>query len=311
MPRSPVAPLMILAWGAMAVGAAGPVGAQEPPPEVLIVVAHPDDDAMFAGAVHKITHTLGGSVDLALVTDGSGGFRYAQLAEPIYGLPLTDEATARRYLPAIRKRELMAGGAIVGIRNYFFLDEYDHAYTENVDTVLTHVWDADRVRDRLRAIMQRDAYDFVFVHLPIEQFHAHHKAASILALEAATALPAETRPIVLGTFVGTAGDSALLDYTGLPEYPITRVRRDVGPFVFDLTEPLDPMERLDYRIVVNWLIAEHKSQGTMQLLMRGEGMDLERFWYFAANPPERAAEATQLFERLAVRTGAPGPRSRH
>ena len=301
--------LAALACSAVMIGTTQPIAAQDDPIDVLVVVAHPDDDAMFAGAVYKITHALGGGVDLALVTDGSGGFRYAQLAEPIYGLRLTDEATARRYLPAIRKRELMAGGAIVGMRNYFFLDEYDHAYTENVDTVLTHVWDADRVRDRLRRIMHLGEYDYVFVHLPIQQFHAHHKAASILALEAAAALPAARRPIVLGAFVGTVGDSTLLDYRGLPGYPITEVSQGVGPFVFDLTEPLDPSERLDYRIVVNWLIAEHKTQGTMQLLTRGEGMEIERFWYFAANPPERAAETEQLFERLAAPTGPPGPRA--
>jgi LmbE family N-acetylglucosaminyl deacetylase len=300
---------VVLVWCALTIGAVRQVGAQDDSIEVLIVVAHPDDDAMFAGAVYKITHALDGQVDLALVTDGSGGFRYAQLAEPIYGLRLTDEAIARHYLPAIRKRELMAGGAIVGIRNYFFFDEYDHAYTENVDSVLAHVWDADQVRRRLHRIMQDGDYDFVFVHLPIQTFHAHHKAASILALEAAGTLPAERRPVVLGAFVGAAGDSALLDYTGLPGYPITQVRPDVGPFVFDLTEPIDPAERLDYRIVVNWLIAEHKSQGTMQLFMGAEGMELERFWYFAANPPERAAEAEQLFERLAARTGPPGPRA--
>ncbi len=185
-----------------------PVSArQDTGPNVLIVVAHPDDDAMFSAAIYKITHALGGNVDLALVTDGSGGYRYSQLAEPIYGLELTDERVARQHLPAIRKRELMAGGEIVGIRNYFFLDQYDHAYTENVDTVLAHVWDADDVRRHLTRIMQRVSYDFVFVHLPIPNFHAHHQAASILALQAAGALADGHRPVVLGSLVGSRADT--------------------------------------------------------------------------------------------------------
>jgi LmbE family N-acetylglucosaminyl deacetylase len=272
------------------------VAAQAPPPRVLTVIAHPDDDAMFAGAVYKITHTLGGVVDLALVTDGSGGFRYSQLAEPIHGRRLSDETVARQYLPAIRQRELMAGGALTGIRRYFFLDQYDHAYTENVDTVLTHVWDTAVVRDRLSEIMRR-GYDFVFVHLPIGRFHGHHKAATILALEAAQRLPANERPVVLGAMVGQKGDSSLASYRGLAGYPITSVSGAAAPFVFDRTERLSPDGQLDYRIIVNWLIAEHKSQGTMQLLVnRGE---VERYWFFAANDPARRDVARALFARLA------------
>lgn len=277
-------------------------------PAVLLVVAHPDDDAMFAATVYKITHTLAGDVDLALITDGSGGFRYAQLAEPIYGLDLTDEAVARHHLPAIRKRELMAGGEIVGIRNYFFIDEYDHAYTENVDTVLNHVWSTQEVRSELREIMSRVRYDFVFVHLPVPDFHAHHKAATILALQAATSLPDSQRPIVLGSSVGVRDgpDPFGADqFVELPGYPITRLRTDLGPFVFDRAEALSPDGRLDYQIVVNWLIAEHKTQGTMQLLVNLG--DLERFWYFEANGPDGIARTRTLFQRLAVPVLTPEP----
>ena len=147
--------------------------------------------------------------------------------------------------------------------------------------------------------MARTRYDFVFVHLPIPNFHAHHKAASILALEAASALPDSQRPIVLGSFVGSRSDSTAFPpdtYSEHPGYSITRVRSDVPPFVFDRGEPLSEDGRLNYQIVVNWMIAEHKSQGTMQLLMnRG---DLERFWYFAANPPGGLERARTLFEQL-------------
>jgi LmbE family N-acetylglucosaminyl deacetylase len=266
---------------------------------VLLVIAHPDDDAMFAASVYKITHSLGGSVDLALLTDGSGGFRYAHLAEPIYGRDLTDEAVAREHLPAIRKREIMNGGEIVGIRDYFFLDEFDHQYTEDVDTVLTHVWDAQRVRERLRRIMTRMPYDFVFVHLPIPNFHGHHKAATILALEVARDLPRSHRPVVLGSFVGSRADTAEFafgSFTEHPGYPITRVRRDIPPFVFDRTEALSEDGRLTYQIIVNWLIAEHKSQGTMQLLVnRG---DIERFWLFEANATTALERTRNLFQQL-------------
>jgi LmbE family N-acetylglucosaminyl deacetylase len=270
--------------------------AQGGSPSVLVVTAHPDDDAMFAAAVYRITHGLGGVVDLALITDGSGGFRYSGPAEAIYHLHLTDEDVARQYLPAIRKRELLAGGAIVGIRKFFFLDELDNAYTENIDTILTYVWRTERVTEKLRQIMADGAYDFVFTHLPRVAFHAHHKAATILALRAAAALPGGQRPIVLGSFLGGKNDTTLTGFVEHPGYPITRVRPGGPHFFFDKTRPLDETGRLNYHIVVNWLIAEHKSQGTMQLLMNTG--DVERFWYFAANGPARFEEAAALFEAM-------------
>ncbi len=194
----------------------------------------------------------------------------------------------------------MAGGRIIGLRDYYFLDQLDHAHTEDVDTVLNHVWDAEKVRSRLRDIMTGVKYDFVFMHLPIPNFHAHHKTASILALEAALGLPPAQRPVMLGSFVGSRTDSTLFfrEFTEHPGYPITRVVPDLPPFTFDRTEPLSEDGRLDYQIVVNWLIAEHKSQGTMQLLMnRGE---IERFWLFELNGPEALARTEALFERLSV-----------
>lgn len=296
--RSGVTAALAFALVGVTLGRPAVSAVRDDPPSVLVVIAHPDDDAMFAGTVYKITHTLGGVVDLALVTDGSGGFRYAQLAEPIYGLSLTDERVARTHLPAIRKRELMAGGAIVGIRNYFFLDEYDDAYTESIDSVLRSQWDADRVRARLGEIMARGGYDFVFVHLPVVRFHGAHKAATVLALEAAAAQPSGQRPVVLGSFVGTSpDDTAHRSFVEHPGYPITRVRAG-APFLFNLREPLSPDGRLDYRIAVNWLIAEHKSQGTMQLLMNIGSV--ERFWYFAANGEQGVETTRRLFDRLAI-----------
>jgi LmbE family N-acetylglucosaminyl deacetylase len=297
MIRQAAVSLIILLGAVVILAAATP----QDTPTVLLVVAHPDDEAMFAGSVYKITHTLGGSVDLVTVTDGSGGFSYSQLAEPIYGLDLTDEPVAREYLPAIRKKELEAGGEIIGIRNHFYLDQFDNAYTENVDTILSHVWNADEVRARLRDIMTRFDYDFVFVHLPIPNFHAHHKSASILALEVAQELPDSLKPVVLGCFMGAwdaEQDYVPSDYAGLADYPITRVNTDVPLFIFDRTEKLDPNGRLDYRIVVNWLIAEHKTQGTMQLLVNMG--DIERFWFFESNDPARINQTAEFFEQLAV-----------
>jgi LmbE family N-acetylglucosaminyl deacetylase len=275
---------------------AAPMAAQSgSAPSVLIVTAHPDDDAMFAATVYKITHDLGGTVDLALITDGAGGYRYSTLAEPIYGLDLTDKEVARQYLPAIRKQELMAGGKIIGIRNYFFLDQPDAGYTTNVDSVLHYHWDPAFVEDRLYTVMERWDYDFVFAHLPIEPFHGHHKAATILAIRTMQTLPPEKRPVVLGSFISSP-EAPAPEFEVLPGFPVTRLMPGVGAFSFDRYQTFGTNNRLNYQIVVNWLIAEHKSQGTMQLLMN-QG-SLENFWIFEANGDGSVEKTQDLFDRI-------------
>ena len=164
------------------------VAQEDEGPSVLIVTAHPDDEAMLASSVYKITHELGGKVDLALVTDGAGGYRFSTLAEPIYGLELTDPEIARQYLPAIRKQELMAGGGIIGIRNYFFLEQPDEGRSDDVQEFFGGTWDTTFVKSQLGKIMSEGEYDFVFVHLPVSFFHAHHKVATMLALEVAATM---------------------------------------------------------------------------------------------------------------------------
>lgn len=287
-----------LVWtaGVWLVWTAG-LGAQALPdsPDVLIVTAHPDDDAAFAGTVYQITHQLGGDVDLALITDGSGGFRYATLAEPIYGVALTDEAVARTHLPAIRKRELMAGGAIVGLRNYFFFDQLDDAFTTDPEPALTTIWDAAHVRRRLTTLMADGGYDVVLGLLPFAEMHGHHKAATILALQAVEALPAMDRPVVLGGFPCAIGDRPI-QFDGLEGYPITRVSSGEPLVRFDRTSTFGYENRLDFRIVSNWVIAEHKSQGVMQLRMN-QG-DAECYWFFDANDPGRRETVRDLFDRL-------------
>ena len=265
--------------------------------KVLIVTAHPDDDFFFAATVYRITHDLKGKVDLALITNGEGGYKYSSLGNIYYGLELTDPAIGRQYLPAIRKQELMNGGRIIGIRNYFFLDQQDKEFTLNVDSVFRYVWDMQTTRKRLRDIMLQGDYDYVFGLLPTEETHGHHKGATILALETARDLPEQLRPVVLGGSSSRKSDTIAARFTGLKGYPVTSVAAGSPSFSFDKTQKFGFRNALDYRIVVNWLIAEHKSQGTMQLLMnRG---DIEEFWFFDANDRAKVAPPAALFERLA------------
>jgi len=96
-------------------------------PMVLIVTAHPDDETMFPATIFKITWELKGTVDLALITDASGGYN-GLIASTYYDKNLTDSATGRVALPLLRKKELMCAGEVMGIRNFFFFDQLDDFY---------------------------------------------------------------------------------------------------------------------------------------------------------------------------------------
>lgn len=265
---------------------------------VLIVTAHPDDDAMFAGSVYRLTHHFNSTVDLALITDGAGGFRYSVLSEPIYGIRLTDSTVAAEYLPAIRKKELMEGGAIVGIRNYHFFDQPDAGYTLEAMPFLTTAWDSAAIQRRLRDLMVDKDYDFVFVLLPRPDTHGHHKAASIYAIRAANELGSEG-PLVLGAWISSAESAEPLLFETLDGYPETKPRTNESQFQFDRTSKFGVNNRLDYKIISNWLIAEHKSQGTMQLLVnRG---DVEEYWILSSDSSNEKIElAEEMFGRLSI-----------
>lgn len=268
------------------------------PPSVLIVTAHPDDEMSFAATVYKITHDLKGRVDLAVITNGEAGFKYSTLAEAYYGAELTDERVGRSLLPTIRKRELMSGGNIIGIRSYYFLDQQDNAYTLNVDSVLRYVWDVPLIKNTLRSLLDRGAYDIIFVLLPTTDTHGHHKGAAILALDVVMGLPAERRPVILGGTTSSSLDTMPIQYTGLGQYPATSVSSGRSSFRFDRSTKFGFRDRLDYRIIVKWLIAEHKSQGAIH--MSSNLADFEDFWWFDINDPSRLDSVRTLFERLAV-----------
>ena len=50
-------------------------------------------------------------------------------------------------------------------------------------------WDRRRVLDAISGLLPRERYDAVFTLLPKEQTHGHHRAATLLALQAVAAMP--------------------------------------------------------------------------------------------------------------------------
>lgn len=266
-------------------------------PSVLIVTAHPDDDASFAATIHRITHELGGTADLTLITDGAGGYRFSTFAEDIYGLELTDQEVAEKHIPAIRKKELMAGGAIIGLRDYIFIDQPDTGKTFDADAVMENEWDVELVARVLDRVLAEGDYDFVFTMVPVPSTHAHHKAASIFALEAVSRMPEADRPIVLAGGSQATFPPEDFEFRMLDGHPLTMFSDEHGPWGFNRNTKLGLDDRLNYNIIRNWLIAEHKSQGTMQTYM-SLGDSWETYWLYEMNGDDAAAEVQALFDAV-------------
>ncbi len=269
-----------------------------PGPKVLIVTSHPDDETTFPVTIYKIVHDLKGVADLALMTDGQGGYRNTELASEYYGLNLRDSLIGRTYLPAIRKRELMASGKIMGIRNFFFFDQVDDFYSQNPKPYAEGVkWDVPMIEKKLDQILSHTSYDFVFVLLPTTDQHAHHKTASLMALRAVKRLTGKNKPVVLGGLEMNKPELDTFSFKELSGYPESKINNNVPVFTFDRTARFGFMNLVSYMIVHDWTIAEYKSQGDTQNNYINK-FGIEAFWYFDLNDQSSVAKVQKLFEQL-------------
>ena len=263
-------------------------------PKVLLVVAHPDDEYTFAATVYRLAKELHRTVDQVVITNGEACYRYSQLAEQFYNASLTNEHVGRSRLPAIRRRETLAAGRVPGIRDHQFLKQKDSRFTLDASEPL-QLRDIHSIVRALTARMQHERYDFVFTLLPTAGTHGHHKVATLLALEAVARLPEDLRPAVLGG--DPAAADAVLKYEIFPGHPETAPYTEAPVFRFDVTARFGFRQSLNYQIVVNWMIAEHKSQGLFQTDCNKH--DEERFWLFAQSGPQALDRTKQLFDHLA------------
>jgi N-acetylglucosamine malate deacetylase 2 len=219
-----------------------------PPVRVLLVVAHPDDEYEMAGTIYRIAKELSGTVDQLILTDGEAGYHYASLAEPYYGINLTDESAGRKQLPHIRREEARHAAHILGIRHQWFLNEKDQHFTLSAEEVLERSWNREAVLQTIVRRLQAGRYDFVLVLLPTTETHGEHKAATILALQAAQQFPPEQRPVVLGA-QASGSDSG--SYQPLPDYSLTATSDSQPAFHFDRDVRFGYGNSLSYQIVVD------------------------------------------------------------
>jgi hypothetical protein len=258
---------------------------------VLVIIAHPDDETLFAGFLHALTHKLNATVDLVCITNGEGGFRHSAPSESLYGnLPLSKENIGRAHLPRIRKQELLASGKILGIRKYFFYDQFDLKYDRNVDLILSEVWNKEWIIQLLEQTIKTGngahGYDLMLVMLPNVQSHGHHTASGLLALETIKRLQEKkSTGIKIPTVIG--GSEFVL--TEPPTY-ISNQLAEISfntsyEFRFDRTWKLSNSSSIpDYQMIVIWICSEHKSQGgliadTLTTLARQH----EQYFYFSLN----------------------------
>lgn len=266
---------------------------------MLCVVAHPDDEVAFAATLFKTSTHLDGVCDLLVITNGEAGFRFSTLGERLYAARLTDPVVGRTRLPEIRRRELRAACDVLGVREIEFLGQTDHRNTKDQGEVLAsdaRVWDLARVRAAIERRLATGRYDFVLTHLPVPDTHGHHKAATILALDAVAAMPARERPVVLGAYPSGRDAERPPPPMQLDGHPFTAIVPGLPPFEFDREQKFGVDDRLDYQIVVNWAIAEHKSQGTFQQLVNR--WRHETFYAYAVGPPDARERAARWFARL-------------
>jgi LmbE family N-acetylglucosaminyl deacetylase len=275
---------------------APPLVAQSAPKKLLIAVAHPDDEYAVAATTYHLVQELGWTADQVVITNGEAGYRYSTPAETYYGVRLASEAEGRSRLPAIRKDEARRAGKILGIRNFYFLDQKDSGFTADAAAAGTQNWDRKYIQEFLTKLLEREQYDVVFTLLPTEQTHGHHRAATLLTLQVVSGLASEQRPLVFGADARATHDRPTA-FAGLPSAPLTRTVAAEPVVRFDRGASFGYRNALDYRIVVNWVIAEHKSQGLFQ--MDCGRHDLEELWLFdvsGADAMDRAGELPRLVQ---------------
>lgn len=149
--------------------------------DMLVVVAHEDDEVMIAGYLAKLAQDDHKRIAVVYVTNGDGG-----------GNAVGNESGAA--LGQERQMEARRALASIGIENVWFLNQHDTP-NQNVLFSLGH-WDHGHVLGALVRLMRITRPDVVLTWFPDPvsgENHADHQASSVVAVEAFDAAGDETK----------------------------------------------------------------------------------------------------------------------
>jgi LmbE family N-acetylglucosaminyl deacetylase len=231
----------------VALGATPPLLAQRivtgPPPDprfkadILLLVAHPDDDVLAGSYLAKAIYDDGKRVAVAFMTSGdSGGNQQGPERAATLGL--------------IRQTEARKDLTTLGISNVWFLSGHDTAGQDPVRSLAN--WGHARVLSEAVRVVRLTRPDVILTWLPMQvagENHGDHQASSVIATEAfdlagdPTAFPEQLaapveqfEPLFEGLrpwqpsklyFMSDAMDTRFMDGHG-PAYPVTAVSPTKG-----------------------------------------------------------------------------------
>jgi LmbE family N-acetylglucosaminyl deacetylase len=168
--------------------------------DVLVVVAHEDDEVMIAGYLAKLAQDEHKRIAVVYVTNGDGG-----------GNAVGNEAAAA--LGQERQMEARRALESIVIENFWFLNQHDTP-NQNVLFSLGH-WDHGHVLGALVRLMRITRPDVVLTWFPDPvsgENHADHQASSVVTVEAFDAAGDETKfPEQLSPAKNRTGMSNLTD----------------------------------------------------------------------------------------------------
>ncbi|CAF2709659.1 unnamed protein product [Rotaria sp. Silwood2] len=250
---------------------------------VLVVIAHPDDETLFAGFIHALVHKINAIVDLVCITNGEGGFRYSAPSEYLYNnLQLSKESIGRQHLPRIHLK-----------------------YDRNVDIVFAEQWNKEIIIQLLEQVIRAgnstQGYDIMLIMLPSIESHGHHTASGLLALETIERLQQnKSTKIKIPTVIG--GSEFFLNQ--LPTYSSNRLAEisSILPneFQFNRGWKLSNAADIpDYQTIVIWTCSEHKSQGGLITeTLTTYPREYEQYFYFSINNELNDQTRIQLIQLI-------------
>ncbi|WP_345209360.1 hypothetical protein [Mucilaginibacter gynuensis] len=108
-------------------------------------------------------------------------------------------------------------------------------------------------------------------------------------------MPEADRPVILGATLRNKSDN-VQTFEWLKNYEYSRAVSSLPELSTDRTVTFGFQNKINYKVIANWELAAHKSQGATQMTM-SKG-DLEEFWYFKLNGPKGRLPAAKLFDKL-------------